>query len=142
MTNPSPETLRQFVERVMRQNKINQHDIERNSDGKITNSYVSKILRGKVKNLTADKTVALAKGLGVSPFEVFAAMCGQPPTQEGVLDARVAVDMLQKIVTQPRLMEILNLSDQLGEKDQDRILTSLRYLKEKSRPKSRRKKEH
>ena len=140
MTNSNPETLSQFVERVMRQNKINLHDIERNSDGKITNSYVSKILRGKVKNLTADKTVALAKGLGVSPFEVFAAMCGQPPTQGEVLDARVAVDILQKIVTNPRLMQIMKLSDQLGEKDQDKVITSLEYVKEKSKPKSHRKK--
>jgi hypothetical protein len=105
----------------------------------ITNSYCSKILRGVVKNLTADKTIALAKGLGVSPFEVFAAMYGQAPNEEGVLDARVAVDMLQKIVLNPRLMEIMRLSDQLGEKEQDRVITSLKYVKEK-KPKSRKKK--
>jgi hypothetical protein len=116
------------------------HDIERNSDGEITNSYCSKILRGVVKNLTADKTVALAKGLGVSPFDVFAAMCGEPPTQEGFLDARILVDMLQKLVMNPRLMEIFRLSDELGEKDQNKVITSLQYVKEKSKPKSRKKK--
>jgi hypothetical protein len=138
MTN-SPESLSQYVERVISQKKLNLHDIERNSEGKITNSYCSKILRGVVKNLTADKTVALAKGLGVSPFEVFAAMYGQPPNEEGILDARVAVDMLQKIVLNPRLMEIMRLSDQLGEKEQNRVITSLKYVKEK-KPKSRKKK--
>lgn len=137
----NPETLSQFVERVMRQKNINQHDVERNSEGKITNSYVSKILRGVVKNLTADKTVALAQGLGVSPFEVFAAMCGhQPPVQEGMLDARVLVDMLQKLVTNPRLIEILNLCSQLTDKDLDKLITSLKYLQEKSKPKSHSKK--
>jgi transcriptional regulator with XRE-family HTH domain len=140
MTKPSPETLSQYVERVISQKKLNLHDIERNSDGKITNSYVSKILRGVVKNLTADKTVALAQGLGVSPFDVFAAMCGEPPTEEGVLDARILVDVLQKLVMNPRLMEIFRLSDQLGEKDQDKLITSLKYMKEKSKPKSRKKK--
>jgi hypothetical protein len=138
MTN-TPETLSRYVERVISQKKLNLHDIERNSEGKITNSYCSKILRGVVKNLTADKTIALAKGLGVSPFEVFAAMYGQAPNEEGVLDARVAVDMLQKIVLNPRLMEIMRLSDQLGEKEQDRVITSLKYVKEK-KPKSRKKK--
>ena len=141
-----PETLSQFVKRVMRQKNINQHDVERISEGEITNSYVSKIMRGVVKNLTADKTVALAKGLGVSPFEVFAAMCGEPVSEEGVLDARVAVDMLQKIVLNPRLMEIMRLSDQLGEKEQNRVITSLKFVKgkktvkEKSKSKSRKKK--
>ncbi len=141
-----PETLSQFVKRVMRQKNINQHDVERNSEGEITNSYVSKIMRGVVKNLTADKTVALAKVLGVSPFEVFAAMCGEPIREEGVLDAKVAVDMLQKIVLNPRLMEIMRLSDQLGEKEQNRVITSLKFVKvkksvkEKSKSKSRKKK--
>ena len=134
------ETLSQYVKRVMRQKDINQHDIERNCEGEITNSYVSKIMRGIVKNLTADKTVALAKGMGVSPFEVFAAMCGEPIREEEVLDARVAVDMLQKIVLNPRLMEIMRLSDQLGEKGQNRVITSLKFAKEKSKSKSRKKK--
>ena len=67
-------------------------------------------------------------------------------SEEGVLDARVAVDMLQKIVLNPRLMEIMRLSDQLGEKEQNRVITSLKFVKgkktvkEKSKSKSRKKK--
>jgi transcriptional regulator with XRE-family HTH domain len=138
MTNSS-ESLSQYVKRVIKQKDLNLHDIERNSEGEITNSYCSKIMRGVVKNLTADKTIALAQGLGVSPFEVFAAMYGKPINEEGVLDARVAIDMLQKIVLNPRLMEIMRLSDQLGENDQERVITSLKYVREK-KPKPRKKK--
>jgi transcriptional regulator with XRE-family HTH domain len=136
----TPESLSEYVERIMRQKGLNLHDVERNSKHKITNSYISKIIRGRVTNLTADKTIALAQGLGVSPFDVFQAMCGQSPTQEEFLDARVLVDMLQKLVMNPRLMEILRLSDRLVREDQDKLLLALRYVKEKSKPKSRRKK--
>ena len=132
-----PETLSEFVKRVIKQKDLNLHDIERKCEGAITNSYISKIMRGKVDNLTADKTVALAQGLGVSPFDVFAAMSGHSPTNEGFVDARVLVDILQKLVMNPRLMEILRVSGELGEKDQDRLLTSLKYVKEKSKPKKK-----
>lgn len=142
--NMPNETLSQYVDRIARQKGLNFHDIERNSGGKITNSYISKIISGKVTNLTADKTVALAAGLGVSPFEVFAAMCGQSPPAEGEqpLDGRMVVDILQKIVNDPQLIEILQLCEGLSPKDRDSVLVQLRYLREKSKkqPKSRKKK--
>ena len=138
------ETLSQYVDRIARQKGLNFHDIERNSGGKITNSYISKIISGQMTNLTADKTVALAAGLGVSPFEVFAAMCGEAPPAEGEqpLDARIVVDILQKLMNDPRLIEILQLCEGLPPKDRDAVLVQLRYLREKSKkkPKSRKKK--
>lgn len=135
MIKPTGETLSQYVERVARQKKLNFHDIERNSGGRITNSYISKIISGKVTNLTADKTVALAAGLEVSPFEVFAAMCGQsvPAERDHSLDARIIVDLMQKIVMNPRLSEIVQLCERMPHKTQDSLLVQLRYLREKDK---------
>lgn len=138
------ESLSQYVRRIMKQKGFNARDIERNSNKKIDNSYISKIISGKVTNLTADKTVALAAGLGVSPFEVFAAMCGQslPAEGEQPLDGGMVVDILQKLVNDPRLIEILQLCEGLSPEDQDVVLVRLRYLREKSKkqPKSRKQK--
>ena len=45
------ETLSEYVKRIMRQKNLTLRDIEENSDGEISNSYVSKILNGKAENL-------------------------------------------------------------------------------------------
>ena len=142
------ENLSQFVSRIVRQNKLNLHDVERKSGGKITNSYISKIMRGTVTNLSVDKIIALAAGLEVNPFEIFASMCEQSPPAESQqpMDARVVVDILQKIVMNPRLVEILYLCEPLPDRDQLALIAQLRYLREKSKPrpkpKSRRKEKH
>jgi transcriptional regulator with XRE-family HTH domain len=144
MMNYTNETLGQFIERVARQKGINFHDIERNCDGKISNSYVSKIVNGEVDNPTVDKIVALAVGMGISPFDILEVMCGQSPATERrqSLDAQVFVDLMHKVVINPGLLEIVQLCSQLRDEDHQELLLFLRYQHEKasSQPKARSKK--
>ena len=67
------ENLAEYVKRIMRERQLRAVDVQRTSDGRITDSYVASIIKGKSKNLTIGKLKALAEGLGVDEGEVIRA---------------------------------------------------------------------
>lgn len=67
---PKAKTISEYVRRVLDENELSQHDVERRSQGRITNSYLSKLLSGSATNLTVEKLKALADGLGVSHAQI------------------------------------------------------------------------
>lgn len=130
------ETLSQYVYRIMKQKGLGVRDVERNSGKKITNSHISKILDGKAMNLTADKIVALAKGLEVSAHEVFSIISGHPmddaedrSRNEGSVAA--FADLIQKIAVNPVLLEIIVELLRMSVKHQTTLLESLRFANER-----------
>lgn len=64
------ETLMDYVRRVMDEKGLKPGDVQRNSRGKISDSYVNTILT-EPKNLSVEKLKALALGLGVPEDDVF-----------------------------------------------------------------------
>jgi transcriptional regulator with XRE-family HTH domain len=126
------ETLSQFVRRVMKQKALNARDIERNSNKRIDNSYISKIINGSVTNLTANAIVALAQGLGVNPHELLTAISGRgaEAEQEQRVDSYLLVDMMQQMVMNPEVMELMQEWMRLPEDDRGRLLQSLKLLNE------------
>ena len=64
------ETLQEYVRRIMREKNLLPGDVQRNSKGKISDSYVSTII-AEPKNVSVEKLQALAQGLGVPEDEVF-----------------------------------------------------------------------
>jgi MoaA/NifB/PqqE/SkfB family radical SAM enzyme len=128
------ETLSQYVRRVMKQRALNARDIERNSSKKIDNSYISKIINGSVTNLTSNAIVALARGLGVNPHELFTVVSGHSaePERDEKPDSYLLVDMMQQMVMNPELMEVMQEWMRLSEEDKGRMLESLRFLNEES----------
>jgi transcriptional regulator with XRE-family HTH domain len=131
----SKETLSQYVRFIIKQKGLNLRDIERNSGKEISNSYLSKIINEKVRSLTAEKIVALAKGLDVNPHDVFTAVCGQPPDSEGrqvSFDALLLVDIIQKITMDPQLMEVLQEWLQMRPKEKAVMLETLKFLNDRS----------
>src|SRR5262245_3938119 len=70
-------TLAAYVEATRQAKSLTLMDIEENSNGKISNAYVSRIENGLVTKLSPDKVVALASGLRVPPHEVFHIVFGQ-----------------------------------------------------------------
>lgn len=76
MTNRSPKkthtplTISEFIRQQLQKSGLSQHDVERRSGGRITNSYLSKLLSGAASNLTVEKLKALADGLGVTHAEI------------------------------------------------------------------------
>jgi len=144
------ETFGQYVKRLIEERGLRLHEIESKSGDKstnshkITSSHISKIINGKAGNLTFDKIVGLANGLGVKPIELFVRMLGQTPTAESELDARTLLNLMQKVVDNPRLLDILRLAEQLSPTGQEVLIKSLRLVHKRSeskpKPRKRRKK--
>jgi len=82
MKNTNTETPAEFVSRIMHDKNLTGRDVERNSekgDLKITQSYVNRIRKGVITNLTPAKQKDLARGLGVTVEEVSAVFRGANP---------------------------------------------------------------
>jgi len=78
MATNTRESLEDFVRRVRKEKGLSTPDIERISGGTITDGYVSQIENGYIKNVSPEKLIALAKGLGVSEEEIFAVARQKP----------------------------------------------------------------
>jgi hypothetical protein len=130
------ETLSQYVERIMRQKALSFIDVERGSKGKISASYIGRILKGTVTNLTTEKIVALAQGLDVDPYEIFAASYGQPPAKQDTTNVLVVLDLMQKLVMNPELLEAVEELLHMSPKDRAVLLQTVkRVSKEKAKDK-------
>ena len=138
------ENLGQYVKRLIDERGLTLQEIQDKSQGKITSSHISKIINGKTGNLTFDKIVGLANGLGVKPIDIFLRMLGQTPTAENELDARTLLVLMQKVVDDPQLLDILRLAEQLSPTGRKVLINSLNLLHQRSeaqqKPRKKRKK--
>jgi transcriptional regulator with XRE-family HTH domain len=137
------ENLSQYVQRVMRQKKLSLSDVARNSGDQIAGSYVGRIIKGTVTNLTVEKIEALALGLDVDAYEIFTASVGRPPhavTEQPAINPTVFADAVQKLLLDPDLLEIVQLCGNMTEKQRRALLTSLKYMdKPKQKPSKKKK---
>lgn len=76
------ESLAEYVARIMRDKNLSGYDIERLTHRQITQSYVNRIKNGEVKTPSAVKLTALAKGLSVTPSELFAMVSGMTDAKQ------------------------------------------------------------
>lgn len=103
-----PETLAEFVSRVMFEKRLTAAAVEErskrgNKEG-ITRAYVSQIKNGRSLNPTKDKLRALADGLGISSTEIFSIAQGSPVKAES--DEEVAALFYRRFAEKyPRLGE-------------------------------------
>ena len=129
------ETLGEYIERVIRQKNLSPKDVAKASG--ITNSYIGRIIRGKGENLTIGTILALAKGLDVDPHEVFTAASGNAP-EGGAVDPLLIVDLLQKLLTNPEGLDLLQDWLKLTDKNKKTFVKFLKSLHEqqpKKKPK-------
>lgn len=73
------ETLAEYVNRVMKEKNIKALDVEARATElghKITDTYITNIMRGTNKNLSIVKLVALADGMDVDKVELFKVAAG------------------------------------------------------------------
>jgi transcriptional regulator with XRE-family HTH domain len=90
---------------------LTQNDVERMSGGRITDGYVASITTNRATNLSVDKLVALADGLGVDADELFHVARGLPEDEQTTTyttDALKILETVQKVVTSPDVTEILD----------------------------------
>ena len=70
--------LAEYVRNTRLAKRLSTIDVERNSGGKISDSYVSRIERGEYANVSIDKLNALAEGLQIPPEEIHRIARGLP----------------------------------------------------------------
>jgi transcriptional regulator with XRE-family HTH domain len=131
------ENLSQFVERIIRQKGLSFADVERSSNNEISASYIGRILKGTITNLTTEKMVALARGLEVDPYEIFAASYGESPATQGYSNLLVVLDTMQKLVMNPDVFEAMEQLLRLPPKERAVLLQPLKLV---NKPKAKNKK--
>ena len=76
---PGSMSLAEYVKSERKKRGLTAVDLERNSGGEISDSYVSRIESGQVTNVSPEKLDALAKGLGVPADDIYRIARGLPP---------------------------------------------------------------
>lgn len=126
-----------YLDLLRRQKGLTLTDIERRCDKRITSSYLSRIFKGEIRNLTVDAIAALAQGLDADPFDIFAAAMGRPArAAEAQLNIRevdplLLGDTIQKILINPQLLELAQEWVRLTGGQQAALLQSARFLNRK-----------
>lgn len=83
------QTLAAFVKATRTGKGLSLPDVERNSGGLITNGYVWKIENDLVKRPSLKILLALAKGLGIAPEELFHKAGGADQSEEEFRKSRM-----------------------------------------------------
>jgi transcriptional regulator with XRE-family HTH domain len=133
---PDPDSLSRYVQRICRQKNLSIRDIQERAGGKeqIAASYISRIINGKVTNLSVDKLTIFAEGLDVDPFDLFAAASGRESRNaRGGIDASVLIDTMQQAVANPDALEVLDEWLRLSPEHRLSALSLIRHLSRKSK---------
>jgi transcriptional regulator with XRE-family HTH domain len=121
-----PETLSDYVNRILRQKGLSQKDVAERS-GNIAKGYVSEIASGNVTNLSIDKLNALAKGLDVDVMEVCAVACGEGYSATG-FDPLAFLDLMQRVLANQDIVEIHQNLLRLTKKERQAVLKTTRKM--------------
>ena len=131
------ETLSQYLERVLRQKNLSPKDVAKKCG--LTNSYIGRITKGQGGNLSVDTIVKLASGLGVDAHEIFTAASGIAPRDTTGIDPLLILDLIQKVISDPKGMELLREWLQLPAKKQRSLFDFIKFLNEQPKKKRKRK---
>lgn len=136
--------LGEYVKRVMKLKGLTQKDVQRMSGERITDGYVASITTGRATNLSVDKLIALADGLGVDADELFHVACGQQLDDGGRSrngpDSLMILETVQKAVMSPAVTQILHEVVCLSPDERTGLLVFMKRLgsiKRKSRRKTK-----
>lgn len=148
MTGTRRKNLSRYLQLLMKEKKLKLADVERRCEGRLSNSYLSKIVRGEAANLTVEAIDILAEGLDVDGYELFAVAYGKPPRKAGeapgaTIDPLMFVDAIQKLVVNPQLVEVIQAWVGIPPEHQAELLSSLQSLSKRggsARKKPRKKK--
>ena len=123
--------LSAYVRRVMKLKGLTQNDVERMSGGRITDGYVASITTDRATNLSVEKLVALADGLGVDADELFHVARGLPEderTTTYTTDTLKILETVQKAVASPDVTEILNQAVRMSPEQRRLLLKSMKRV--------------
>jgi transcriptional regulator with XRE-family HTH domain len=135
--------LSDYVRRVMKLKGLTQNDVERMSGGRITDGYVASITTDRATNLSVEKLVALADGLGVDIDELFHVARGLPENERKTTytaDALKILELVQKAVVSPDVTQILSEAVRMSPEQRRLLLKCMKRVgaaDSKSRPKGK-----
>ena len=138
--------LSEYVKRVMKLKGLTQKDVQRMSGNKITDGYVASITTGRASNLSVDKLMALADGLGVDSDELFHVASGVQEVDERGRsskgpDSLMVLETVQNAMMSPAVTEILHELVRLSPEDRANVLTFMkRFETPKQKQRSKKKK--
>jgi transcriptional regulator with XRE-family HTH domain len=110
---------------------LTQNDVERMSGGRITDGYVASITTNRATNLSVDKLVALADGLGVDADELFYVARGLPEDERKAsytTDALKILETVLKAVASREMTEILNEAVRMSPEQRRLLLKSMKRV--------------
>lgn len=139
------QELGEYVKRVMKLKGLTQKDVQRMSGWKITDGYVASITTGRARNLSVDKLMALADGLGVDSDELFHVASGLEglSARDGgrrAPDSLMILETVQQAVMSPAVTEILHEVVRLSPDERAGLLSFIKRLgsaKRKAKRKSK-----
>ena len=140
------QQLGEYVKWVMKLKGLTQKDVQRLAGGKITDGYVASITTGRADNLSVEKLMALADGLGVDLDDLFHVASGRPDKVDQGQKSRVAtdplmiLDIVQKVVANPDVTQILDEVVRLSSEERASLLGFIKRLgtnKRKTRRKAK-----
>jgi transcriptional regulator with XRE-family HTH domain len=118
-------TLAEYVKKVMKEKKLSGAEVERRSEGLISDSYLKDITSGKTKRPSLETLKGLARGLGVSYYDELLRVASGDPLEKGWTPESLA-DAIQRIVSSEGLTEIVQAG--LG-KDEETLKRTAKRLK-------------
>jgi transcriptional regulator with XRE-family HTH domain len=137
----SKSNLGQYIQMLMDQKGLRAIDVERNCDKRITNSYISRIIKGEVTNPTVGTIDALAQGLDADPYELFAIAYGKSRRDSAEVAAAsplVLIEALRILVMNPQLIDLLQIWVTLSSEQQATLLSSIKGVTEREMKKGKR----
>jgi transcriptional regulator with XRE-family HTH domain len=118
--------LAEYVAQVMKDKNITAVEIQKRSEGVISDSHVANILKGKTTNLTIEKINALAKGLQVDSVEVFKIASGQELVEnKEEWPGHTILRVMERIIQNPDLTKLVKAVVKLKPAKVKAILKSL-----------------
>lgn len=124
------ETLSQYLKRILHQRNLIPKEAAKKCG--ITDSYLGRIIKGQGGKHSVETILALADGLELDPHEVFSVATGRPMRSEtGLVDPLFIIDLIQKVLTEPRGLEILERWIRLSKEDKERLLEFIEFLNER-----------
>jgi transcriptional regulator with XRE-family HTH domain len=130
------ETFAGYLARVMKQKGLKPRDIKDKCG--IAESYVRRMLKGEVTNLTVETIGTLAEGLDIDPVELFIAANRKPPKGRKEVDLVLLADTVQRLILNPELVEVLQEWLRLSDNHREVFLQTAKLLKKKPKAKFRR----
>ena len=143
MVKNRADDLAMYVARILQEKRLSLHDVQVMSGRKITDAYVSSIVRGRARNLSVDKLKALARGLGVDEDEIF--RVARRGTDYGSDENRAAdpwhsvkvLRLIEQLISHPDVREILEAVMKLSEEDREIVLKSAKSFSRERRAQRR-----